>query len=358
MSGDLRATRPLRTGGKDYVLRNVSRYRRRRSKAPAVSVIVTTYNRLEELKRALASVAGQTLQDFEIIVADAGDDGTLWFLRNSGVSARLISVPGNPGLSALMNAGLAVARGEFVAFLESDDYWLPQYLEAMIGAFKSSEVKSVSCAWWTENAHGEFKRFEWKRALFPHPDIAEMRAYPFELNRFQKRFCAASSSAEGQKASVLNQRDVPPLTKSKHPGAMFYWGWHLSFTMFRRKVFDALGGFDPALKWAGVDLDFHARITLAYGGRAYRRLDEQLGVWTWHPSSLQISALICNLWSGLPRDPSLLRRHPQFYRDMLLDEAYYLKKHAAKYEEIESKLQLKNPSVTTSRSIKPMKRRR
>jgi hypothetical protein len=43
---------------------------------------------------------------------------------------------------------------------------------------------------------------------------------------------------------------------------------------------------------------------------------------------------------------------------MLLDEAYYLKKHAAKYEEIESKLQLKNPSVTTSRSIKPMKRRR
>lgn len=99
--------------------------------APAVSIILPTYNRLHFLRAAVASVFAQTFADWELIVADDGsDENTLAYLgRLADPRVRLIrlSHTGNP--PAVRNAALRVARGRYVAFLDSDDLWLPRKLE-------------------------------------------------------------------------------------------------------------------------------------------------------------------------------------------------------------------------------------
>src|SRR5581483_572658 len=75
---------------------------------PSVSVVLLTYNRLPLLKTALASALRQSWRRREIIVVDAGSsDGTADFLaRRHAGDVELVIVPGNPGLSAMMNAGV------------------------------------------------------------------------------------------------------------------------------------------------------------------------------------------------------------------------------------------------------------
>ncbi len=93
-----------------------------------MSVIVPTFQRRDYVLRALASVLAQTFEDFELIVVDDGStDGTEEAL--AGFDPRLrYQWQENRGTGAARNAGLRVARGEIVAFLDSDNRWLPQHL--------------------------------------------------------------------------------------------------------------------------------------------------------------------------------------------------------------------------------------
>jgi glycosyltransferase involved in cell wall biosynthesis len=98
-----------------------------------ISVIVTTYERRALLARTLASVFVQTTADREVIVVDDGStDGTAEFLDSQPVSAVTIRHSGNPAVAR--NAGLARARGDLIAFLDSDDVWKPTALEELAGA--------------------------------------------------------------------------------------------------------------------------------------------------------------------------------------------------------------------------------
>lgn len=98
-----------------------------------ISVIVTTYERRALLARTLASVYAQTTADREVIVVDDGStDGTAEFLRSQPVSMVEMAHCGNPATTR--NAGLARARGELIAFLDSDDTWEPTALEELAGA--------------------------------------------------------------------------------------------------------------------------------------------------------------------------------------------------------------------------------
>lgn len=101
---------------------------------PAVSIILPTYDRLHYARDAVASVFAQTLREWELIIADDGSgEETLEYLAGlADPRARLISLAhtGNP--SAVRNAALRVARGEYVAFLDSDDLWLPHKLETQL----------------------------------------------------------------------------------------------------------------------------------------------------------------------------------------------------------------------------------
>jgi hypothetical protein len=95
---------------------------------PLVSVVIPTYQRREVVRRAVASVLAQSFQDFELIVVDDGStDGTESAL--AGLDERLrYQWQENAGLPAARNTGIRVARGEIVAFLDSDDRWLPSHL--------------------------------------------------------------------------------------------------------------------------------------------------------------------------------------------------------------------------------------
>jgi glycosyltransferase involved in cell wall biosynthesis len=105
---------------------------------PKVSVVVPTYNRKDLLSETIESVLRQTYKDYEILVVDDGsDDGTAEMIQAKFDQAvRYLRLP-HRGLPACpRNAGIQAARGEWVAFLDSDDLWLPHKLEKQMAAIE------------------------------------------------------------------------------------------------------------------------------------------------------------------------------------------------------------------------------
>src|SRR5688572_19309459 len=97
------------------------------------SVIIPTYNYGRFVREAIESVQRQTVQDFEIIVIDDGStDDTQEVLRGIADPRLRIYRTENRGLSAARTEGLRHTRGEFIAFLDSDDRWRPEKLELQL----------------------------------------------------------------------------------------------------------------------------------------------------------------------------------------------------------------------------------
>ncbi|MBI5557375.1 MAG: glycosyltransferase family 2 protein [Deltaproteobacteria bacterium] len=95
---------------------------------PRISVIIPTYNRKEYLPRAIESVLGQSFRDFELIVVDDGStDGTAALVAGYGAALRPVRQE-NRGPAAARNAGIRVAHGALLAFLDSDDWFAPEKL--------------------------------------------------------------------------------------------------------------------------------------------------------------------------------------------------------------------------------------
>ena len=112
-----------------------------------VSIIIPLYNKAPYVRRALESIAAQSLSDFEVIVIDDGstDDGAAIVAGYSDARYRLIH-QANAGPGAARNTGIAQSRGEFIAFLDADDEWLPSYLEESVRRLEQfgPEVSSVT----------------------------------------------------------------------------------------------------------------------------------------------------------------------------------------------------------------------
>ncbi|MBI4355948.1 MAG: glycosyltransferase [Candidatus Omnitrophica bacterium] len=99
---------------------------------PKVSVVVPTYNRAHLIPEALESIWAQTYRDLEVIVVDDGStDDTREILRPWWPRLRYIYQP-NQGCAAARNRGISLARGTYVAFLDSDDRWLPDKLAQQV----------------------------------------------------------------------------------------------------------------------------------------------------------------------------------------------------------------------------------
>ncbi|MCK4529078.1 glycosyltransferase, partial [candidate division WOR-3 bacterium] len=111
-----------------------------RDEKPKVSVIIPTYNRVHLIGRAIQSVLEQSYQDFEIIVVDdASTDNTGEVVRSlKDERIRYIRHEKNKGAAAARNTGIKVARGEYIAFQDSDDEWLPEKLEKQMKAFDNA----------------------------------------------------------------------------------------------------------------------------------------------------------------------------------------------------------------------------
>jgi len=103
-----------------------------KQKNQIVSVIIPTYNRARMLKEAVDSVLDQDYPHIElIIVDDESTDTTAELLKTYGRDLTVISQK-NSGVSAARNAGIAAASGRYIAFLDSDDLWLPQKLTQQV----------------------------------------------------------------------------------------------------------------------------------------------------------------------------------------------------------------------------------
>lgn len=110
------------------------------------SVVIPTFNRRALLARTLESVTRQTFADFEIIVVDDGStDGTLEYLRSLERDVRLLRQE-NKGAGVARNAGASEARGEYIAFLDSDDVWFPWTLTTFAAVIRDYDSPSILSA--------------------------------------------------------------------------------------------------------------------------------------------------------------------------------------------------------------------
>ena len=114
--------------------------------APQVSAVITTHNRLELLKRAVESVRSQTYPNVELIVVDdASTDGTDQWCREQDF--RFIHIPKEEsrGGNYARNLGVRAAKGVYVAFLDDDDYWLPEKTTKQVRLFERMDCELVHC---------------------------------------------------------------------------------------------------------------------------------------------------------------------------------------------------------------------
>jgi glycosyltransferase involved in cell wall biosynthesis len=193
-----------------------------------VSVVVCTYNRASELRRAVESILSQRRAADQVIVVDDGStDDTQRVLRTFGTAIEVLCQP-NQGASSARNAGVAAAHGTWVAFLDSDDVWLDHHLGDLLDVVR--ECPDLVWAFST--------RFVQLEPGAPPTEEATAAALD-----------SASDAAE-------RRWDYLQITGAGLPSAT-------STFMVRRSILEELGGFDTAFR-AGEDLDLWWRIACTH----------------------------------------------------------------------------------------------
>ena len=115
-----------------------------------VSVVIPTYNRAELINRAIESVLQQTYSDVEIIVVDdASEDETESAVKKiKSDKLRYIRLKQNGGACKTRNMGIRAAKGNYVAFLDSDDMWKTDKLEKQMAFLREKKAEVVACNGW------------------------------------------------------------------------------------------------------------------------------------------------------------------------------------------------------------------
>nr|MBD5376416.1 glycosyltransferase family 2 protein [Bacteroides sp.] len=122
-----------------------------------ISIVIPLYNKAHKIEETLNSVLAQTFQDFEIIIVDDGStDGSAEIVAELKDSRIRIISQENAGVSAARNRGIQESKGEYVAFLDADDQWYPEYLSsinALINRHKDCDVFTVGYEFIDENGN-------------------------------------------------------------------------------------------------------------------------------------------------------------------------------------------------------------
>ena len=254
---------------------------------PKVSVIIPTHNREQFIARAIDSVLAQTFTDYEIIVVDDGSiDLTRDVLRAYDNRIKYVYQE-NKGVSAARNLGIRESTSQYIAFLDSDDYWAPEKLELQVEVLDKHDNVGI---------------------VFGRMPILNERG-----------------EILGMKPNGISGRDFQELLR--------VWGdLPTSSVMTRRECFDRLGVFDETLP-PMEDIDMWLRIarhydlheiegkTLAY----YWRHEEQI---TRDPIKVysglvKIYAKILKNYDDIPHDLIIRRLVSNQY---MLSRNYYFKK--------------------------------
>lgn len=165
---------------------------------PLVSVIIPTYNRANSLERAIKSVINQTYKNLEIIVVDDNStDNTEEIVKSfSDDRIKYVRHFQNKGSSSARNTGIKNSQGEFIAFLDSDDEYLPEKIEKSIQVFNSAaeNIGMVCSNFWRiinkEKKIGLFKKIN-PNYYFPSPSTWVIARKVFENNLlFDEKICA------------------------------------------------------------------------------------------------------------------------------------------------------------------------
>lgn len=198
---------------------------------PKLSVIIPTYNRAVFLRKALESVAAQTFSDYEIIVVDDGSTD-----RTEDVVARFLKdFPGlgerfryffqqNQGKPIAVNRGLSEARGEWIAFLDSDDLWIPNKIEEQFRVLQQYAPQSQAC---------------FTDARFINNPYLQETAFELAGKRFANRTGIFANSSE-----LVGK----------------FWVY-IQTILLHSRVLAEVGEFDPSF-WIGDDEDFIFRLSL------------------------------------------------------------------------------------------------
>ena len=167
-------------------------------RAPLVSVVIPTFNRLNLLKLAVESVYAQTFTDWELVIADDGSDAEVRHYVESLMTRQRVTVlwlthSGRP--AAVRNAALQRAVGEYVAFLDSDDLWAATKLERQIETLRARP----NCRW----CYTAFLRVD--ADGIPLDDEARRLWVPYEGDIFEQ---TATTCAAIRTPSVLATRQL------------------------------------------------------------------------------------------------------------------------------------------------------
>ncbi len=129
-------------------------------KAPAISIVMSTYNREAQLPNAIESMLNQSFRDFEfIIINDGSPDNTQKILEKYAAldsRIKIVNNVKNKGLVFSLNAGLKVARGKYIARMDDDDIALPNRLLIQYNYMeKNSQITAVGSAWYDDSIKAE-----------------------------------------------------------------------------------------------------------------------------------------------------------------------------------------------------------
>ena len=283
--------------------------------APRISVIVPTYNRARYIRQAIDSVLAQTFQDFEIIVVDDGStDDTRAVVASYGDKVRYVYTE-NGGVAHARNVGMTNARGQYFAFLDSDDLFYPYMLETEIRLLDSHpDVGMVYAEMSGFDDDGFFDRY--------HLKTYHESAYRDPQVGYDKIF---SSSVRLGDIDIL-----PPSVASDEPevrdrrayfGRIFDWyltnvGVFQNNMLVRREVAERVGPRNVRVKY-WQELDYILRISRTH---TVCFIDVPTYKLRYHPGQISTTAGANGRYVWARKQQCLLRI---IRRHALADAAYY-----------------------------------
>ncbi|MFP6848804.1 MAG: glycosyltransferase [Pseudomonas sp.] len=151
----------------------------RESEAALFSIILTTYNRPGLLRHALASLGKQSLRDFEVILVNDHGDPVESLLAEFDFPITYLYQGRNQGLSAARNAGLRLARGRYICYLDDDDVYLPEHLATLAAAFEREpqSVAYTGVEYVNERLEGDVRIELGRQAPFVHEAFDKDRLF-------------------------------------------------------------------------------------------------------------------------------------------------------------------------------------
>ncbi len=193
-----------------------------------VSIIIPTYNAGKYIQGALSSVFAQSFEDFEIIIVDDGSvDDTAEQVKVVQDSRIVYCYKENQGPAAARNHGLQLAKGEYIAFLDVDDLWKPNKLEAHLNLMQNSPRMGMSFSWFQILFDEPVPRFE-------SPWFAPPQKQTLGFADFLERNWTGHSSSVVLRTQCM--RDCKGFDENFYTGEDYYlWlqiaqkGWDIGF---------------------------------------------------------------------------------------------------------------------------------